>query len=500
MSEYFNNLFIFEMANNHQGSVEHGLNIIEAMGNITRKYGIRAGVKFQYRDLDTFIHPDYRDRNDVKHIPRFLSTRLTDNDFETMIDAVRRQSMLPIVTPFDERSVQKCVDHGIEIIKVASCSVIDWPLLEAIVTTEKPVIVSTGGALLPDIDRVVSFFTHRHCAFALLHCVGVYPTPNHMLHMNFIDRLTRRYPGVSIGYSGHEAPTNTDVVKVAVSKGATILERHVGMPTDTISLNAYSMTPEQVDTWVAGALAIQEILGDSAGKLVSEQESDSLRSLMRGVYARKDIPQGSIIQSSDVFFAMPCTEGQITSGQFGSLRATFTASKAYNCNEPIMETAQPDAVGVVRSLLHEARGMLNEAQILLGEDFELEISHHYGIEHFRQVGAFIVNLVNREYCKKLIVVLPEQHHPSHCHKIKEETFQLLWGDLEVNLNGRTVRMQPGDMLLIERNTWHSFTSYHGAIFEEISTNHVRNDSYYEDERIKILDPMQRKTILRANEL
>ena len=52
----FDNLFIFEMANNHQGSLEHGLRIVRAMAEIARRRGIRAAVKLQYRDLDTMIH------------------------------------------------------------------------------------------------------------------------------------------------------------------------------------------------------------------------------------------------------------------------------------------------------------------------------------------------------------------------------------------------------------------------------------------------------------
>ena len=79
MSEFFKDLFVFEMANNHQGSVEHGLKIIRAMAKLTRQYRIKGAIKFQYRDLDTYIHPDFRARTDVKHIPRFLSTRLTRN-------------------------------------------------------------------------------------------------------------------------------------------------------------------------------------------------------------------------------------------------------------------------------------------------------------------------------------------------------------------------------------------------------------------------------------
>ena len=52
-------LFVFEMANNHQGDVEHGARIISEMGQIAARHGVRAAVKLQYRDLDTFIHPDF---------------------------------------------------------------------------------------------------------------------------------------------------------------------------------------------------------------------------------------------------------------------------------------------------------------------------------------------------------------------------------------------------------------------------------------------------------
>ena len=78
MSKLFEDLFIFEMANSHQGSVEHGIDIIKEMGKIARKNNIKAAVKLQYRDLDSFIHPDFKDRTDVNHIPRFMSTPAND--------------------------------------------------------------------------------------------------------------------------------------------------------------------------------------------------------------------------------------------------------------------------------------------------------------------------------------------------------------------------------------------------------------------------------------
>ena len=495
MNPLFQDLFIFEMANNHQGQVEHGLRIIDAMGKIQRRHGVCAAVKFQYRHLGTFIHPAFRERKDVKHIPRFLETSLTDTNFRRLVEAVRQQEMKVIVTPFDEASVEQCVEHGVDIVKIASCSADDWPLIEAIVDTQKPVIASTGGVSIYDIDSLASFLNHRRTEYALLHCVGLYPTPDAHVHMGFVTRLSHRYPGVPIGYSGHEAPDNLDVVCAAVSRGATILERHVGLGTEHIKLNAYSMSPEQTEAWVKAALRARAINGPDTGKHTTQDELDSLLALKRGVFAARPIMKGATISAQDVFFSMPCSPGQTASGEFGRLRTVYTATRDYVLNDPIYERADVDQVIEIRRIIHDAKGMLSEAHLVLADDDQIELSHHLGIEKFRHTGALIVNVVNRSYCKKLILVLPGQRHPKHRHLLKEETFQLIWGDLQVNLNGASLDMHRGQKVLVERSTWHSFSSVGGAIFEEVSTTHVIGDSYYEDENIKRLDPVQRKTVL-----
>ena len=107
----------------------------------------------------------------------------------------------------------------------------------------------------------------------------------------------------------------------------------------------------------------------------------------------------------------------------------------------------------------------------------------------------LIECINRDYCKKLVLVLAGQQHPSHRHMAKEETFHLLMGDLEVTLDGERVRMTPGDTLLVPRGTAHAFSSQAGAIFEEVSTRSTSGDSFYDDERIQRLDPIERKTIL-----
>ena len=496
MNQLFDNLFIFEMANSHQGSIEHGIDIIKAMAKIVRKYNIKAAVKLQYRDMDTFIHPDFKDRTDVNHIPRFMSTKLNFDQFNILVDEIRKAGMLTMSTPFDETGVEWCLDQGIDIIKIASCSALDWPLLTKVSQAKKPLIISTGGKTLSDIDKIYNFFTHKGCDFAFLHCVAEYPAPVESLQLDFIDRMSRRYRDTVIGYSGHEEPDDNIVPMLAIAKGAKILERHVGLPTDTIKLNAYSMNPEQAEKWVEAALLAKEIckVRKENDKYVSQAEVDSLQSLMRGVYAKKEIKEGTPISEEDVYYAMPCQDKQLSSGDF---KEDMIATRNYKINEKIVEKPKITGVGVVRSAIHDAKGMLYEAGIALGDDYEVELSHHYGMKHFRQHGAIIINIINREYCKKYIIVLPGQTHPTHAHKIKEETFQVLYGELDVIMDdGQVKHLKPGEIQTVLRGEYHSFASKAGAIFEEVSTQHMKSDSYYKDPEISKLDPIERKTFLK----
>ena len=357
---------------------------------------------------------------------------------------------------------------------------------------ENPLSIISTEDNLGDIDKLYNFFSHRRCEFAFMHCIAEYPAPMERLQLDFIDKLKRRYPDHVIGYSGHEDPDDNIIPMMAVAKGAGIFERHVGLPTETISLNAYSMNPEQADRWVKSILDAREIccMKKETERYISQEEIDSLNSLMRGVYLKHDVEEGQKLTRDDVFFAMPNHERQMTSGEFYD---GVVAGKAYKKNEELHEKRLVTDTKLARSVIHDVKGMLYEAKIYLGDEFEAELSHHYGMKHFRQFGATIISVINREYCKKLIAMLPGQQHPVHMHKVKEETFQLLYGDLEVELDGKEIDMKPGDILTILRGQKHAFTSKTGAVFEEISTTHVLNDSYYDDTAITRLDLMERKT-------
>ena len=489
----FEGLFIFDMANNHQGDVEHGLNIIKAMGEVTKETGVRGALKFQFRYIDTFIHPDYKDRKDIPHIPRFVSTRLSDDDYKLLATEVKKQGLITISTPFDEKSVELILDLDIELVKVASCSADDHSLLETVAETNRPVIVSTAGLTLSQIDRLVSFLDYKGVYFALMHCIALYPTPSDKLRLNQIEQVKNRFPDVPVGFSTHENPDNYTAIQIAYAKGARLFERHVGLETDKYKLNAYSSRPVQIAKWIQAYHDVVEACGGEERAPVYPDEITSLNSLKRGVFVKKGIKKGEVIQREDVFFAMPLLEGQLCSADWNN---TLIADSDYSQNEPInigsfcIKMSPND---MVYSIILQVKGMLNNARVFVGKDSSIEISHHYGLERFREFGAVIVSCINREYCKKLIIQLPRQKHPYHYHKKKEETFQLLCGDLELELDGKKSKLYLGDTVLIKPNQWHKFHTLDGVVFEEVSTTHYNDDSIYEDERIARLPRNERKT-------
>ena len=116
-------LIVFEMANNHMGDMDHGLLIIDTFGKYVNEYPEFDFIfKFQFRDIPTFIHPDYKDRMDVKYVKRFSETALSKEQFARMFDRVRSFDMKVMTTPFDENSVDLAEELDVDIIKIASCS------------------------------------------------------------------------------------------------------------------------------------------------------------------------------------------------------------------------------------------------------------------------------------------------------------------------------------------------------------------------------------------
>ena len=476
------------------GDVEHGLKIIREIHGVSKNFSPwNFAFKFQYRDIDTFIHPDYKNRMDLKYVKRFSETKLSEDEFLKLKAEAEKLGFITMCTPFDEKSVDKVVKHNYDILKVGSASATDWPLLDKVAGIDKPIIVSVGGVKLEDVDKIVSFLKNRKKIFAIQHCVGEYPTlPSHM-ELNQIDLFKNRYSGIMIGFSTHEEPNNFEAIKLAIAKGAGSFEKHVAVKSDKYEMNAYSATPEQVEKWLDAAKAAFEMCGTSSGRATFlEKELADIRQFQRGVFAVREIAQGERADSSNTFFAFPNQPGQILANEM-SKYTVFIAQEKVAKNAPVINVSKLETRDKVYEIVQKSRAMLSEARIPVSNQLDFEISHHYGIDKFSQFGAVLITCVNREYAKKLVLAFPGQTHPAHVHKLKEETFHVLSGDITFTLDGKKHEAKPGEVVVVERGVDHSFTSPSGAILEEISTALYKEDSFYDDE--EVMKNKNRKTAL-----
>lgn len=356
--DYFENVFVLEMANNHWGRVDRGLKIINAYSQVVRFNNVRAAIKLQFRDVDTFIHRDWRDNQDIRYIKKTRDTEMSKADYRTLVEAIRRGGCIPAATPFDEASVDLCVELGVEFIKIASSDINDWFLIEKIASTRKPVSFSTGGSSLKDIDDIVTFFDRRGIPLAINHCVSVYPSEDSELELNQIDFLRDRYPGHVVGLSTHEYHDWHSSMLISYAKGARTFERHIDIEADGIPVSPYCTLPAQADEWFKAYHKVREMSGGSGRERRSlpQKEIEYLDALVRGVYAREDLPAGHVLREEDVYLAIPLQKGQISCREFmigEVLREPVAAHAAIGINAIDSPYAETNAM---RTLI-EARGV-----------------------------------------------------------------------------------------------------------------------------------------------
>lgn len=317
-NQIFENLFVLELANNHWGNLSRGLKIIRDHATVVRYNGVKAAIKLQFRDVDSFIHDEFKGNEDLRYIKKTEATKLTRDEFARMVAEIRNCSCIPMATPFDEKSVDLCVAFDMPIIKVASSDMNDWPLLERIAHTKLPVIASSGGASEKDLDDLVTFFENRNIPLAINHCVSIYPSEDNELEINQIDYLVKRYPGHVIGYSTHEYHSWDASMYLSYAKGARTWERHIDIDFESVPVSSYCSTPENVDTWFKAYKKAIEMCGGSSEtrRVCARKEVEYLDALVRGVYAKADLPTGYVFSKDgfarDFYMAIPLRKGQLS--------------------------------------------------------------------------------------------------------------------------------------------------------------------------------------------
>tara|TARA_Y100000389_G_scaffold196234_1_gene228837 strand:+ start:5330 stop:6472 length:1143 start_codon:yes stop_codon:yes gene_type:complete len=322
LNNLFKDLFVLELANNHWGNLERGLKIVRDFSSIVKHNNVKAAIKLQIRDVDSFIHPDHIKHNS-RYIKKTIDTKMTFDQYKALVDEIKNTGCIPMATPFDEKSVDTCLKLELPILKIASSDANDWPLIEKVASTGLPTIVSNGGLSEKDLDDIVEYFAHRSVPLAINHCVSQYPTEEHNLNLDQIDYLVKRYPDNVIGHSTHEYHDWSNSMLVSYAKGARSWERHIdieytGKGWEGKSVSPYCSTPKDIDTYFQAYHKSREICGGVADqkRVIPKNEIEYLDELVRGIYARKDIKKGTKINHdnfNDYFFlAVPLMQGQLS--------------------------------------------------------------------------------------------------------------------------------------------------------------------------------------------
>lgn len=256
---------IAEIGLNHNGDVELAKQLID----VAARAGANA-VKFQKRTPDIATPEHMRDT--LRETPWGTMTYLQYrhriefglDEYVEIGDYATLSGLDWFASPWDVPSVDFLESLGVVAHKVASASLTDTALLEALRATGKPVILSTGMSTIEQIDRALSVLgTDR---VVLMHTTSTYPMEPEEANLKVIATLRDRYAGIPVGYSGHERGLQISLAAVAL--GAVAVERHITLDrTMWGSDHAASLEPGGLEHLVRDIRVIETALGDGVKRI-----------------------------------------------------------------------------------------------------------------------------------------------------------------------------------------------------------------------------------------
>jgi N,N'-diacetyllegionaminate synthase len=209
-----NNFIIAEAGINHNGEVKTALKLVD----VAKKNGASA-IKFQTYITEKRIKKKYTKIFDI-----LKKCELKFDDFKIINDYCKYKKINFFSTPFDTESVNFLNNLNVKLFKVASFDIGNFELINEIIKTKKPTIISTGMASLKEIDKVYKVFKKKRIDLALLHCVSSYPNKDDSSYLSNIPFLKNRFK-CEIGISDH-----TNDIKIPIYGnliGAKIMEKHL---------------------------------------------------------------------------------------------------------------------------------------------------------------------------------------------------------------------------------------------------------------------------------
>ena len=261
---------IAEIGGNHGGDEA----IAAQMVREAAKCGASA-AKFQKRENETLyaeriLEAPYANENSFG--PTYGAHRaaleLTPGCLAALDAEGRSVGLHVFATAFDERSADCCAELGFPAIKIHSGGLTDRRLLTHVAQFQKPVILSTGGGTIEDVDRAVEAL--GDCPHAILHCTASYPLKAEEANLECLVTLRERYPDTVIGFSSHAPGIVLSLVAYAL--GARIIEHHFTLNRASKGTDhAFSLEPKGLAQLVEDLEKVRQAMGDGVKRFYESE-------------------------------------------------------------------------------------------------------------------------------------------------------------------------------------------------------------------------------------
>ena len=288
---------VAEAGSNHNGSFEQALRLIDAAADARAD-----AVKFQQFKAEK-LYPRSAGASDYLNTPRSIYDII--HDMETPGDWVpelaghcRRRGLAFLSSPFDEESAD-LLDPWVPAFKVASYEMTHAPLLRHIARKAKPMIVSTGAAVLDEVLHAVEVIRSAgNDRIVLLQCTAKYPTPLDAVNARALVAL-REATGLPTGLSDHSRDPIVAPL-VAVSLGACLIEKHFTLSNHLPGPDhAFAIEPHELRVLVQRVREAEQALGHGRKETLPEEEE--LRAFARrSIFALRRIGPGEPLSSENV--------------------------------------------------------------------------------------------------------------------------------------------------------------------------------------------------------
>ena len=289
---------VAEIGINHNGDIKIAKKLIDG----AKEAGANA-VKFQKRNLDELYKSDVLQDPTIESqgfeilLAELKNVEFTDEQFHEIIKYCKEIKITFLCTAWDKKSLEFLDSMNVSAFKIASADMTNFPLIENVIKTKKPIIISTGMSTLEEIEKTVKFLKDRNSKFVLLHSNSTYPAPIESLNLSLIHHLKEKFD-VPIGYSGHEPDIIPSIM--AANLGAVVLERHITLDKEMEGLDhAASLNLDEFSTLVKNIREC-EIAYGKPHKKMTRGEVLQREVLGKSIVCKKDIKENELFTEQNI--------------------------------------------------------------------------------------------------------------------------------------------------------------------------------------------------------